>query len=304
MTPSAPITGMLLSAAAFLFFTGFDTVSKFLADRYSVFQIMSVEFVTATALLLAYALLKDWYKPGSNPLRVGKPHLHFIRGGFQIAGQSLAYLAIPHLSLAEFYVIVFCMPAVTVLKAGWFLKERAAPHIWAVLAANFLGVLIAMRPDQGLNPWAFVALAGIVSLAAGLVLLRRMNSTETAEMCGISAATSLALGALAVTPFVYKPMELGDFALAMLGGVLFAPAQMLLVAAFRLAPVALASPPQFLQLAYGALAGYLVFGEVPGAAICIGGGIVIAANAALIYVENGKAPRRPARKELEPAPDG
>ncbi len=127
MTPSAPITGMLLSAAAFLFFTGFDTVSKFLAGRYSVFQIMSVEFVTATALIWAFALLKDWYKPGSNVLRMGKPHLHLIRGGFQIAGQSLAYLAIPHLSLAEFYVIVFCMPAVTVLKAGWFLKEKRRP---------------------------------------------------------------------------------------------------------------------------------------------------------------------------------
>ena len=64
MTPSAPITGMLLSAAAFLFFTGFDTASKFLSGSYSVFQIMSVEFVTATVLLLAFAVLKDWSKPG------------------------------------------------------------------------------------------------------------------------------------------------------------------------------------------------------------------------------------------------
>ncbi len=304
MTPSAPITGMLLSAAAFLFFTGFDTVSKFLSGSYSVFQIMSVEFVTATALLLAFAVLKDWSKPGSNTLRMTKPHLHLMRGGFQILGQSLAYLAIPHLSLAEFYVIVFCMPAVTVLKAGWFLKERADAHIWPVLAANFLGVLIAMRPDRGVDLWALVALAGIVSLAGGLVVLRRMSRTETPEMCGVSTAIALALGALAITPFVYKPMEPGDFALAVLGGVLFAPAQMLLIAAFRLAPVALASPPQFLQLAYGALAGYLVFGEVPGAAIYIGGAIVVAANAALIYVENRKAPRKPARKVGESLPAG
>ena len=218
MTPSAPITGMLLSAAAFLFFTCFDTASKFLSRSYSVFQIMSVEFVTATVLLLAFAVLKDWSKLGSNTLRMTKPHLHLIRGGFQILGQSLAYLAIPHLSLAEFYVIVFCMPAVTVLKAGWFLKERADAHIWPVLAANFLGVLIAMRPDRGVDLWALVALAGIVSLAGGLVVLRRMGRTETPEMCGVSTAMALALGALAITPFVYKPMEPGDFALAVLGG--------------------------------------------------------------------------------------
>ncbi len=304
MTPSAPIIGMLLSAAAFLFFTGFDTVCKFLAGRYSVFQIMSVEFLTATVLLTAFALLREWNAPGRNAFRIGKPHLHLMRGGFQVAGQSLAYLAIPHLSMAEFYVIVFCMPAVTVLKAGWFLKERADAHIWPVLAANFLGVLIAVRPDRGLNVWALVAFLGVVLLAAGLVVLRKMGESETPEAVGISTGVSLALGALAVTPFVYKPMELQDFGLMMLGGALFAPAQMLVIAAFRMAPVALASPPQFLQLAYGALAGYLVFGEVPSAAVVIGGAVVIAANAALIYVESGKAPRNAARKEFEPAPDG
>jgi drug/metabolite transporter (DMT)-like permease len=304
MTPPAPITGMLLSAAAFLFFTAFDVASKFLAGRYSVFQIMSVEFIAASLLMMGYALWKDWNNPGRTVLRMNKPRLHLMRGGFQIFGQSLAYLAIPHLSLAEFYVIVFCMPAVTVLKAGWFLKERAAAHIWPVLAVNFIGVLIAVRPDQGLNPWAVVAFLGVILLAGGLVVLRRMSHSETAEMTGITSAVSLALGALVVTPFVYKPMELNDFALAVLGGVLFAPAQMLLVAAFRMAPVALASPPQFLQLAYGAAAGYVVFGEVPSLAVCIGGGIVIAANGALIYVENGKTPRKAERKEDESLPAG
>jgi drug/metabolite transporter (DMT)-like permease len=304
MTPSAPITGMLLSAVAFLFFTAFDVVSKFLAGRYSVFQIMSVEFVTAGLLITGYAFWRDWNSPDRTALRIAKPHLHLMRGGFQIFGQSLAYLAIPHLTLAEFYVIVFCMPAVTVLKAGWFLKERAAAHIWPVLAVNFIGVLIAVRPDRGLNFWALVAFAGIVLLAGGLVVLRRMSESETAEMTGITTAASLALGALVVTPFVYKPMELNDFALAVLGGALFAPAQMLLVAAFRMAPVALASPPQFLQLAYGAAAGYVVFGDVPTLAVCIGGGIVIAANAVLIYVENGKAPRKVARKDGETLPAG
>ncbi len=304
MTPSAPIAGMLLSAVAFFFFTAFDTVSKYLSVRYSVFQIMSVEFVTAAALLIAFALLKDRNKPGRTALRMGKLHLHLLRGGFVILGQSLAYLAIRHLSLAEFYVIVFCMPAVTVLKAGWFLKERAAAHIWPVLAVNFIGVLIAMRPDRGLNLWALVALAGVVLLAGGLVVLRRMTESETAEMTSITTCVAGALGALAVTPFVYKSMELGDFALMVLGGALFVPAQMLLVAAFRLAPAALASPPQFLQLAYGALMGYLVFGDVPNVAVFIGGATVIAANAALIYVENGKVPRSLARKAGESLPAG
>ncbi len=304
MTRSAPLSGMLLSAAAFLFFTCFDTMSKFLSGSYSIFQVMSVEFVTATALLVPFALIRDWNKPERTALRMRRPHLHLLRGGFLVLGQSLAFLAIPHLSLAEFYVIVFCMPAVTVLKAGWFLKERAAAHIWPVLALNFIGVLIAMRPDRGMNLWALVALCGVVLLAGGLVVLRRMGESETPEMAAISSSAALALGALAVTPFVYKPIEPHDLALMAVGGAFFAPAQILLTTAFRLAPVALASPPQFLQLAYGALAGYIVFGDVPAIGIYIGGGTVIAANAALIYVENVKALRSLARKEGESLPAG
>ncbi len=68
-----PILGMLLSAAAFLFFTAFDTASKFLARDYSVFQIMSVEFVTATALLLLFVLAKNKDTPVREALRLAGP---------------------------------------------------------------------------------------------------------------------------------------------------------------------------------------------------------------------------------------
>ena len=300
----APILGMLLSAAAFLFFTGFDATSKFLARDYSVFQIMSVEFIAAAALLLLFTLGKNKDTPVREALRLCRPRLHLLRGGLQVLGQSLVFLAIPHLSLAEFYVIVFSMPIVTVLKAGWFLKERAGAHIWPVLAVNFAGVLIALRPDRDMNAWALVALAGTFVLAGSLVVLRKLMETETAEMASLSTCVALALGALAVTPFVYKSAGFADLALMALGGVLFVPAQILLTTAYRLAPAALASPPQFLQLAYGALAGYFVFGDVPSLWIYIGGATVIAANAFLLYKQYGmpQLEHAPPPKELHPDP--
>ncbi len=285
----APVLGMLLSATAFLFFTGFDTTSKFLSRDYSIFQIMGVEFVTATLLLLLFTLLKDRQRQARTALHMQRPGLHILRGVFQIGGQTLVFVAIPHLSLAEFYVIIFCMPIITVLKVGWFLKERAAAHIWPVLIVNFAGVLIALRPGSGTDMWALVALAGTFLLSGGLVVLRRMMETETAEMTSLTTSAALALSALAVTPFVYKSIALPDLALMVFGGALFGPAQIMLSTAFRLAPAALASPPQFLQLVYGALAGYLVFGDVPGLWIFAGGATVIAANATLIYLQNREA---------------
>ncbi len=151
MMVSSTVLGILLSATAFLFFTCFDTASKFLSRDYSIFQIMGVEFATATALLLIFAVLKNRKSSAWGSLRMNRPSLHLLRGIVQVLGQSLVFLAIPHLSLAEFYVIIFCMPIITVLKVGWFLKERPAAYVWPVLAVNFAGVLIALRPDQGMS---------------------------------------------------------------------------------------------------------------------------------------------------------
>ncbi len=290
LVPST-VLGILLSAAAFLFFTCFDTASKFLARDYSIFQIMGVEFATATVLLVLFSILKNVNKAARQPLRMNRPSLHLLRGIVQILGQSLVFLAIPHLSLAEFYVIVFCMPIITVLQAGWFLKERPPALVWPVLAVNFAGVLIALRPDQGLTHWALFALAGAILLSGSLVVLRKMMESETPEMAAITASAALAMGALAVTPFVYKAVAARDFALMMLGGALFAPAQIMLSNAFRLAPAAFASPPQFLQLVYGAVGGYIVFGDIPSLRIYIGGATVIAANAFLLLAqhEGGRA---------------
>jgi len=285
MLPST-VLGILLSATAFLFFTCFDTASKYLSRDYSIFQIMGVEFSTATALLVLFAFVRNRNNAARKTLQINRPALHVLRGIFQILGQSLVFLAIPHLSLAEFYVIIFCMPIITILNAGFFLKERAASYVWPVLALNFTGVLIALRPDQGLNLWALVALAGTVMLAASLVVLRKMMESESPEMTSITASASLAAGALAVTPFVYRAAAMPDFALMMLGGALVAPAQLMLSTAFRLAPAALASPPQFLQLIYGALGGYIVFGDVPTIWIYAGGATVIAANAFLLFAHN------------------
>ena len=285
LVPST-VLGILLSAAAFLFFTCFDTTSKFLARDYSIFQIMGVEFATATALLVFFAVLKNGNRAERQTLRMNRPSLHLLRGIVQILGQSLVFLAIPHLSLAEFYVIVFCMPIITVLQVGWFLKERPPTLIWPVLAVNFAGVLIALRPDQGLSPWALFALAGAILLSGSLVVLRKMMESETPEMTAITASAALAMGALAVTPFVYKAVATRDFALMMVGGAFFAPAQIMLSNAFRLAPAAFASPPQFLQLVYGAVGGYIVFGDIPSLWIYIGGATVIAANAFLLFAQN------------------
>ena len=115
-----------------------------------------------------------------------------------------------------------------------------------------------------------------------------MMESETPEMVAITASAALALGALAVTPFVYKTIAAPDFALMMLGGALFAPAQIMLSTALRLAPVALGSPPNSCSSFMARSHGYIVFGDIPTLWVCAGGATVIGANVFLLFAQNGR----------------
>lgn len=284
MMGGTAITGMLYSVVAFLFFTCFDTTTKYLSQEFSVFQIMAVEFAVATLLLL-FTVFMDKTRPARDLLRVGSWRLHLARGVTQIIGQSLVFIALPHLTLAEFYVIVFCMPMMVSLFSSLTLKEKITWPLLLGLGVGFVGVIIALRPDQGIDFWTIIAFAGMAVLAASLVILRRMMASETPNSAAISTSAFLAVGSLLATLFVYKDMPWNAFMLMTLGGVLFAVAQFMLTRAYQLAPAGLASMPQFLQLIFGAGAGYLVFGDKPNGWIYLGGAVVIGANVFLILAQ-------------------
>lgn len=281
MNSPSVVLGMVLSAIAFIFFTAFDTLAKYLTHSSSVFQIMSVSYTVGSILMVGYVLAKHKANSAS-VFKMQKPVLHLLRGFTQIIGQTCAYLALPHVSLAEFYVLIFTMPVIVIIVSSLTLKEHIKPFVWAALALNFVGVLIALRPDQSFNMWMLVLFAGTFVLACSLVLLRKMMQTESSEMTSITTTASLAVGAIIPALLVPSAMDVGMIGWMVLGGVFCCFAQLMLSSAYKLAPAAYASPPQFLQLIYGAVAGYLVFGEVPTMWIFIGGAIVIIANLFLI----------------------
>ena len=281
MKHSAATLGALSSAIAFMFFTGFDTLAKFLSQSCSVFLVMAVSYAAGTVIMIGYVLVRHKHQHKA-VFKMTHPKLHLARGITQIIGQSCAYIALPHISLAEFYVVIFTMPVMTILISSLTLKEVIKPYVWLIVVVNFIGILIALRPDQGLNIWALVLFVGTFVLACSLVLLRKMMRTESSEMTSITTTGFLALGALIPAVMSFEGMSLAMFGWMMVGGVLCSFAQILLSNAYRLAPAAYAGPPQFLQLVYGAIAGYLMFGDVPSMWIYIGGAIVIIANITLI----------------------
>jgi drug/metabolite transporter (DMT)-like permease len=283
--PTNPIlAGLLISALAHAVYTAFDTVSKIVIADYPVFQVLAVECSVAALVSLAYfaiahgkqfwgdLVMKDW-------------KLFAGASIFRLVGQFLVFFAVTHITLAAFYVALFIVPLVVALMSAFLLKEKIDKPLTFTLMASFIGILIALRPGEDTNWWILVVLAGSVCIAAYVVILRKAAATESANALSFYIIAISALVFMVPAALVFKLPTVSDFLLMVVGGVLYGVANILYVAAIRLAPASYVSSAQFLQLIYGSIAGYVVFNEVPVIWTYVGGILVIAANLYLIRMQ-------------------
>lgn len=278
---------MLLAPLAYLFFTCFDTASKYLSSRTSVYQIIALELLVAAAVIFLWSALEN-PKRLKAELKMKRKGLHLVRGLVLAISQTMFFIGFQHMNLAEFYVILFLIPILTGLIAACFLKERMTLALVFALIAGFGGVVVALKPEAGFSVFALLVLGGTVFNAIALVLLREMMKTETVTMAAVSVALVMSFASALPAFFHYQPMNAPDFSVAVLGGACFGVGQRFLTKALQLAPASYVVPSQFLQLVYGAITGYLVFADVPAASIYLGGAIVVAANLFLLYAQNRK----------------
>ncbi|HVY12045.1 MAG TPA: DMT family transporter [Alphaproteobacteria bacterium] len=282
--------GLLCSALAFGFFTLVDTISKVLLERYSPFETMGVTLFISSAVVFLFALATK----GRDFKKEIRPHnkaLHLWRGITQFLSSGLFCFALIHMPLAEFYVIVFLAPIFVALLSAAFLKEKLTPALVISTLVSFAGAVIALRPAQGFDIWALVAVAGSIMNAVVSLVLRKQAPGETALSPAMTVGAIVGVLSLVPAAFSFTMPDAKDAGLLLLAGILYACGQITVVRAFRLAPASLAVAPQFLQLVYGAITGFLVFGHVPSIWIYVGGAIVVGANLYLLYTQNKKAKR-------------
>src|SRR6185369_12541158 len=171
--------GILYAALGCAFFTMFDGTTKFLVAKYPVFEVMAFTFTIAALIVLLWAKISEGPR-FKEAVTLKKKNLHYLRGFTQLASNGLFAYSFLHMSLSEFYVILFLAPITVALLSGWLLKEPPPIELNIVLLVSFAGVLIAVRPADGFNIWTLVAFAGMIMNAITSMILRKMAATETA----------------------------------------------------------------------------------------------------------------------------
>ncbi|CAK0777027.1 S-adenosylmethionine uptake transporter [Azospirillaceae bacterium] len=290
--PTSHLRGIGLSVLGFGCFSMMDAIVKQLSGRYSVPQIL---FFNALFAIIPILILATRSSEGLATLKTCRLKWHVARGSCGVCAGFLGFYAIGRLPLADFYALVFSAPLFITAISSLILGEHVGWRRWVAVIIGFCGVIIMLRPGDGVvstASWAAVIAAFL--FATGMMIVRWMRNTESS----LSFALYGNLANLCVTTFImpsaFVTPSWRDLGLSALCGGFGFCALISVITAFRIAPAATVAPFQYSQMLWGVLIGVLIFGEQPDAWLAVGGGIIIGSGLFILHRETqiAKAAKR------------
>ncbi|WP_404381012.1 DMT family transporter [Caenispirillum salinarum] len=267
---------------ATLFFGVMDASIKWLSETYPVPQ---VTFFRALFGLVPF--LPIILRSRGTALRLNRPVPVLLRSLLAPAAMLCIFGSFSLLPLAEATTIAFGAPILMAALGVPLLGERVGWRRWTAILVGFVGVLIAARPDgMTLSAGAALALGGMVLYSLLMVWGRLLTRTDSATGLSLYAMlTTTAIMACGLPWFWVTPTwaDLGIMAMmGMSGGV----AVYFLTRAFQLAPVAVLSPFDYLNLPVATFTGWLIWRELPAEHVWWGAAVIIASGLFIVYREN------------------
>ncbi len=195
--------------------------------------------------------------------------------------------AVVHMKLAELYAVLQVAPFIMTIIAVVVFKENVGWRRWSVIAIGFCGVLLIIKPDPGnLNPWALLGIVAAFAGACRETVTRRIDPRVSTLNVAFVSALVTAIGTFAFGyGEIWQAMSYREMMLLLIQAAAWLIGTFLLVHACRTAPLSLVASFRYSLLVWGAIAGYLVFGELPDLLAACGGAIIVLCGLYLFYRE-------------------
>jgi len=209
-----------------------------------------------------------------------------LRALLDMANNVCVVIALHHLSLTMFYILVFTSPMVISLLSALFLRERITAVKILALLAGFCGVVVAVDPWGHTQRIDLIGLAScmvcVLCFSVNMVWSRVLTRTEPPESLAFCSGLVTAIAGLTLTSL--HPHALTPTLWLTLGmmGVFCAAGTLSFYFAVKHTSASNVSQYHYTQLLTGALVSYIVWRDKPalpmlaGGALIIGSGLLIA----------------------------
>lgn len=273
---------MALGVSAYTLFAVHDALVKSVIHDLPVVQILFVRSVLITAICLGIGRWTMVHQLVTSP---HKPAL-LMRAVLMLAAWCLYYPAGQQLKLAEMTTLYYVAPAITIVLAVIFLKERLTLIRVAAAAIGFFGVVVAANPAGiSLGLPAAMALAAAFFWSVASILMRKVSRDESSLVIvfSVNGFYILVLGPIAA--FVWQPMDLWMVASVLGTGIVGGLAQFVLIEAARRVPASVLGTVEYSALLWSFVFGFVFWHEQPALVVYIGAAFVIASGLVLAWSE-------------------
>lgn len=255
-----------------------------------------IVFFRSAFALVPLIVWLAWQGDLINAVRTSNVAGHLLRGLIGTCGMFSGFVALSYLPLTDSVAIGYAAPLITVVLAAVVLKETVRVYRWTAVVIGFAGVLIMLTPHlnassiaRGLSGGPAVgvvfALFAAFCTAGATIQVRRLTKTEkTGAIVLYFSLLSTCLG-LATIVLGWRLPGPGDFGLLVLTGIFGGIGQILLTQGYRYGDASLLAPFEYTTMIWALFTGWFIFGQLPQAAVIVGGVIVSAAGVFVVWRE-------------------
>lgn len=294
---------MALALAGFTLWVLTDTAIKLVGQT----GLPWYEVLAFLGLFMAMFLLaRGMVRRDLGALRPHRLRPQILRSALDLGNNICVIVALRHLTLTLFYILIFLAPITVALLSSLFLRERLTAKKLLAILAGFAGVVIAVHPWSGGRDADWIGytacLVCVACFSVNIVWSRVLTQTENPESLTLFSGVVMALvGFCLMAGFgLLHPQGAGmtprSAGLLVAVGTLCATGSLCFFAALRDTAAANVSQLHYTQLITGALMAWLVWRQVPGLDTVLGAVLILSSG---LYIA-ALASREPGRVWLSP----
>jgi len=284
-TSLSPVRGIALLLLSQLLLVAMDATAKHLSQTFPVLLLVWARYTVHCALMVVF-FLPSQCRALFATKQLG---VQIIRALLLLATSACGLIALRVLPLAETAGLAFVSPLLATILAGPWLGEKVGRAGWFAIFLGALGALLISHPGGHLPFGAILlVLASALSFSIYQILTRQLSRTEsTSTMLFYTALGGAVCMNLALPWFWGGPVPSWQQALQIASlGIYGGVGHLLVIQAFRNAPVSTLTPFMYVQLIWATLLGWLFFGHFPDS-LSITGMVVIVASGLLLSYARG-----------------
>jgi len=296
---SAKIQGVLCIVFGMTVLSLQDSFIKLMSGDYPLHQIVFTRSCIAILPTVYFAHLEG----GLRLLRTRRLPLQLVRGLLMVIANICYFLALAAMPWADAAAIFFGAPLFITILSVPIRGERVGPWRWAAVAAGMAGVVVMLRPGDGLlEIAALLPIVAALCYAVMQMLTRRLGGTERASSLAfymhvsfifvsgpfglIAGDGRLATGGHPSMEFLLRawawPTAFDAF-LMLSCGILIGIAGYLLAQAYRIAEATLLAPFEYTAMPFAVLWGVLWWGDWPDATAFLGIALIVGSGLFVFY---------------------